>query len=204
MKPSGAPEEEDEAMTSASEDHPAGAGSTGSESGSPSEPEPGSGSRAEPGAWGRALWLLIAILPRNAISRCAGRLASLRLPAALQRAEILLFARLAGVDLALVEVELGAEALAARLAPLAPPGLALERIANRGAVVWCRETGVPTTSLLADQWTCRFTAEGAVAPSAVADLMRRTMEAGLEVVRSENLYVFGDVPGWRPFEAARG
>jgi len=112
--------------------------------------------------------------------------------------------RLAGVDLALVEVELGAEALAARLAPLAPPGLALERIANRGAVVWCREAGVPTTSLLADQWTCRFTAEGAVAPSAVADLMRRTMEAGLEVVRSENLYVFGDVPGWRPFEAARG
>ncbi len=86
-------------MTSASEDHPAGAGSTGSESGSPSEPEPGSGSRAEPGAWGRALWLLIAILPRNAISRCAGRLASLRLPAALQRAEIRLFARLAGVDL---------------------------------------------------------------------------------------------------------
>ena len=46
-----------------------------------------------------ALWLLVAILPRNWLSRCAGRLASIRLPGPIQRAEIRLFARLAGVDL---------------------------------------------------------------------------------------------------------
>jgi isocitrate dehydrogenase len=112
--------------------------------------------------------------------------------------------RLAGVDLGLVDDALGAEALAARLAPLAPAGLSLERIANRGATVWPVEGGAPTPSLLADQWTCRFAAEPGVAPAAVAELMRRAMEAGLDVARVENLYAFGDVPGWRPFEATRG
>lgn len=51
------------------------------------------------GFWGRALWVLVWLLPKNAISRGAGRFASLRLPAAIQRAEIRAFARLAGVDL---------------------------------------------------------------------------------------------------------
>jgi len=46
-----------------------------------------------------ALWLLVAVLPRNGLSRWAGRLASIRLPGPVQRAEIRLFARLAGVDL---------------------------------------------------------------------------------------------------------
>lgn len=41
----------------------------------------------------------MAILPRNWLSRWAGRLASIRLPGPIQRAEIRLFARLAGVDL---------------------------------------------------------------------------------------------------------
>ncbi len=48
--------------------------------------------------WG-ALRILLAILPRNALSRGAGRLASIPLPGPIQRAEIRLFARLAGVDL---------------------------------------------------------------------------------------------------------
>ncbi len=42
---------------------------------------------------------LLKVLPRTAISRMAGRLASLRLPRRLQAAELRLFARLAGVDL---------------------------------------------------------------------------------------------------------
>jgi len=42
---------------------------------------------------------LVAVLPRNWLSRWAGRLASIPLPGPIQRAEIRLFARLAGVDL---------------------------------------------------------------------------------------------------------
>ncbi|MEE8166208.1 MAG: phosphatidylserine decarboxylase, partial [Myxococcota bacterium] len=52
------------------------------------------------GTWGRAFWVLLYLLPKNAISRWAGRFAALRLPGPLQRAELRLFARWAGVDLA--------------------------------------------------------------------------------------------------------
>jgi phosphatidylserine decarboxylase len=48
---------------------------------------------------GRALWLLLALLPKNAMSRWMGWLASRSLPGPVQRLEIRLFARLAGVDL---------------------------------------------------------------------------------------------------------
>ena len=41
----------------------------------------------------------LRLLPRNLLSRAAGRFAALRLPGALTRAEIALFARAAGVDL---------------------------------------------------------------------------------------------------------
>jgi phosphatidylserine decarboxylase len=49
---------------------------------------------------GRLLLALLFLLPKNALSRLAGRFAALRLPGPLQRAEIRLFARLTGVDLA--------------------------------------------------------------------------------------------------------
>jgi phosphatidylserine decarboxylase len=50
------------------------------------------------GVLGRLLFALVVLLPRNAVSRWAGRLASVRLPGLLQRAEIRLFVWLAGVD----------------------------------------------------------------------------------------------------------
>lgn len=54
---------------------------------------------AKLGVLGRALWMLLYLLPKNAISRGAGRLASLRLPGFVQRAQIRAFARLTGIDL---------------------------------------------------------------------------------------------------------
>ncbi|MFK7898661.1 MAG: archaetidylserine decarboxylase [Myxococcota bacterium] len=51
------------------------------------------------GIAGQALLGGLHLLPKNLVSRWAGRFASLRLPAPIQRAEIQLFARLAGVDL---------------------------------------------------------------------------------------------------------
>jgi len=44
------------------------------------------------------LLVILYLVPKNALSRLAGRFASLRLPGALQRAEIRLFARLADVN----------------------------------------------------------------------------------------------------------
>jgi len=60
--------------------------------------ESGAG-RASLRGWPRALLVLVKLLPKNAISRAMGRFASIRLPGFLQRAELALFARLAGVDL---------------------------------------------------------------------------------------------------------
>lgn len=54
-------------------------------------------SRLGPGA--RALWALLYLLPKNTISRAAGRFAGVAWPAVIQRAELRLFARFAGVDL---------------------------------------------------------------------------------------------------------
>jgi len=59
-----------------------------------------SGSESRLGIWGRALWVLLYLLPKNAISRWAGRFAALRLPGPVQRAELRLFARWAGVEVA--------------------------------------------------------------------------------------------------------
>lgn len=56
----------------------------------------------------RVLLVLLHLLPKNAISRLMGRFAAYPLPAPLQRAEIRLFARLAGVDLS--EMRDGVEA----------------------------------------------------------------------------------------------
>ena len=49
--------------------------------------------------WSRLLLAILYWVPKNGISRLAGRIASLRLPAGLQRAEIRLFARLADVNI---------------------------------------------------------------------------------------------------------
>jgi phosphatidylserine decarboxylase len=52
------------------------------------------------GLGGRALWVLLYLLPKNAISRAAGWIASRRLPGVLQRFQIRTFAWATGIDLA--------------------------------------------------------------------------------------------------------
>ncbi|MEZ4334544.1 MAG: archaetidylserine decarboxylase [Myxococcota bacterium] len=54
--------------------------------------------RSRPSGGVRAAVLLLWLLPKNALSRAMGWLASRRLPAPLQRLELELFVRLAGVD----------------------------------------------------------------------------------------------------------
>lgn len=52
-----------------------------------------------PGGWGRLLLSVLYWLPKNGLSRAAGRWASLRLPGVVQRAEIRLFVWLSGARL---------------------------------------------------------------------------------------------------------
>lgn len=58
------------------------------------------GAREQLRGLARGSFWLLTLLPKNAISRLMGRLASLRLPPSLQRLELALFARLAGIDTA--------------------------------------------------------------------------------------------------------
>ncbi|MBB82795.1 MAG: phosphatidylserine decarboxylase [Deltaproteobacteria bacterium] len=59
------------------------------------------------GAFARALLTVLRLLPKNTMSRCMGRFASIAWPGPIQRAEIRLFALLAGVDLAEARDDVG-------------------------------------------------------------------------------------------------
>ncbi|WP_258112426.1 NADP-dependent isocitrate dehydrogenase [Alicyclobacillus sp. SP_1] len=78
--------------------------------------------------------------------------------------------------------------------------LRLEVITNRGIKVW--PNGLPET-FCTDHWRCRFrsASESTVTPTQVVELQRRVLEAGFDIIKSENLYTFDGVPG---FSAVHG
>lgn len=76
----------------------------------------------------------------------------------------------------------------------------LQVITNRGVKVW--PEGLPET-FKTDHWRCRFLAEagGPVAPRDVVDLQARLVDAGIDVIKTENLYTFDGEQG---FSQAQG
>ncbi len=101
--------------------------------------------------------------------------------------------RLVGVDVFLCWEEPGRdpEVLAERLrAPMGGP-FQLVMITNRGAKVW--PNGIPET-FCTDHWRCRM--EGQGQPADIAALLAALAEAGLKVVKTENLYTFDGKPGY--------
>jgi isocitrate dehydrogenase len=101
-----------------------------------------------------------------------------------------------GVDLFLHWDENGRspDALARRLLPVAGDGFRLAMISNRGVKVW--PAGMPQT-LCTDHWRCRFLADGdGMGVAGVPGLMAQLGQAGLEVVKTENLYDFDGAPGY--------
>ena len=88
-----------------------------------------------------------------------------------------------------------AEALQAQAAPLE-----LQVITNRGVKVW--PEGLPET-FTTDHWRCRFMASdaGTVSNRAVVDLLGRLVDAGIDVIKTENLYAFDGEQG---FSQAQG
>jgi isocitrate dehydrogenase len=73
-------------------------------------------------------------------------------------------------------------------------GLALATISNRGIKVW--PDGFPET-MQTDHWNCRFLGSGsATTPAALAGLLGRVAEAGLDFIKTENLYTFDGENGY--------
>ena len=88
-----------------------------------------------------------------------------------------------------------AKVLGAQLESVAGPEFKLSLITNRGVKVY--PDGLPQT-LCTDHWRCRFPArsEAAATPQAIAALLLRLADAGLDAVKTENLYTFDGVKGY--------
>jgi isocitrate dehydrogenase len=73
-------------------------------------------------------------------------------------------------------------------------GWGLKMVTNRGVKVF--PDGLPET-FLTDHWRCRFLPDGAE-PSlpAILTLLGKLHDAGLEVIKTEHLYAFGDHRGY--------
>src|SRR5579863_9037316 len=118
-----------------------------------------------------------------------------RLPEAAAGASIAEKKTLIGVDVFIDEAGGKANAIAAKIAQ-ASDGLRLAAIMNRGTKVW--PDGMPET-FCTDQWRCRFKAkakDGVVTHADIASLLGRVAGAGLDTIKTENLYAFDGKPGY--------
>lgn len=116
---------------------------------------------------------------------------------------------LCGVDLFVADSQHNADTLAARLQTASEGILQLKLITNRGVKVW--PGGFPET-FCTDHWRCRFVGMDVdmLAPSAqylpldaacIPPLLQRLHDAGIEIVKTENLYLFD---GERGFSLGQG
>ncbi len=103
---------------------------------------------------------------------------------------------LVGVDVFVDWAEGAPDALGTRLAATPPGPLQLQMITNRGVKVW--PDGIRET-FCTDHWRCRFTCEKEgtpVTPHDVIELQRACVDAGFDVIKTENLYTFDGVRGY--------
>lgn len=117
--------------------------------------------------------------------------------------------QLCGIDVFLDALDIAPEDLAGRLTAASTGILDLRFITNRGVQVW--PEGFPET-FCTDHWRCRFVALGAhpaagasnfppVEATSLLRLLEALHGAGLDVIKTENLYLFD---GERGFSAGQG
>jgi isocitrate dehydrogenase len=103
---------------------------------------------------------------------------------------------LMGSDLFIDDPDISAQALGEKLSGLAGPNLKLKMITNRGVKVY--PDGLPET-FCTDHWRCRFVHKDnpkdvkqmkPVLQSSIPALMNKLLDAGVDVVKTENLYYF--------------
>lgn len=102
---------------------------------------------------------------------------------------------LVGVDLFVHWSGTDADALAAKLQPLQQGPVSLTMITNRGIKVW--PDGFSET-FCTDHWRCRFkpSAGKQINNSHIIALLSAAIEAGIDVIKTENLYHFDGKPGF--------
>ena len=100
---------------------------------------------------------------------------------------------LVGVDVYLDWTAGSANDLGGILSALNGEGLKLATLNNRGTKVW--PDGSPET-FCSDHWRCRFTGEGEVKHAQIASLLNRVSGAGLDYIKTENLYNFDGKAGY--------
>jgi len=107
---------------------------------------------------------------------------------------------LVGVDVFLAWPEVNPKKLASILQPLQGAALKLTMMSNRGMKVW--PEGAPETFMV-DHLRCRFaSASGGLIPhTEIAGLLTRIADAGLDFLKTENLYTFD---GQRGYSLAQG
>ena len=109
---------------------------------------------------------------------------------------------LAGVDIFLQASDRNSENLAKLVLQASDQLLLqLQMITNRGTKVW--PNGFPET-FCTDHWRCRFKTHDArvgISYDHIVKLIERLNGAGLDIIKTENLYYFDGQPG---FTAAQG
>lgn len=100
-----------------------------------------------------------------------------------------------GVDVFLYDGDSPTDELGARVEQVAAPEFRLVMVTNRGVKVY--PGGFPET-FITDHWRCRFqAAEGQqVTPEGIRSLLARVDEAGLDWIKTENLYRFDGEVGY--------
>jgi isocitrate dehydrogenase len=101
-----------------------------------------------------------------------------------------------GVDGFVHQSALSADGLAMQLQASNTAALALQMITNRGEKVW--PGGFPET-FCTDHWRCRFVAAsdgGEVAQRDIVALLGALTDAGVDVIKTENLCTFDGVKGF--------
>jgi isocitrate dehydrogenase len=103
--------------------------------------------------------------------------------------------RLVGIDVFIQSSTISAAQLGDKVSTLPNQNMPLTMISNRGAAVW--PVLMPET-MCVDQWRCRHLAPAgaAVTNADILALLTAYNHAGLDVVKTENLYYFGTERGF--------
>ena len=102
---------------------------------------------------------------------------------------------LVGVDVFVNAPDTAPDRLAEQLRAIEHRSFKLHMITNRGVKVW---PGSNERTLLTDHWRCRFIThyEGPTNRTLVAELMLRLSRAGVDIIKTEQLYVFDGQRGY--------
>jgi len=107
--------------------------------------------------------------------------------------------KLVGIDVFAYWMGQDPDAFATMIQAGTTPAFELTNIGNRGTNVW--PEGMKQT-FKTNHWRCRFMAKNKVASNAdVADLMKKLDEAGIDFIKTEQLYTFD---GQEMFSKAQG